>query len=1116
MPAARRRFKTKGRSRKSSRENVVSQDRPDDAYSPSSDSDRVVPNRKPAPLADAAGLLDCFGGSPSSTGEAAPGVSKPVKKHADIHDRSGCSLDDMEDLSRKDKYDGERNSVELVDPSERRPGSRTLAAGSSLDQSVTAREARSATSKPRVLASAAISFEPVPMLPDDPIEPLWKKIRLNDISGGGSQCATTPSAPLSRDASSEPKRQTRSRASTKSRCSVDNATASQQKPSARSPSPPQSLSSESTAASCKKSSSTSELVAAAADDQNKRPLKKRIVEAAGDGRRCVTDGASVAREFDTVGDGVVPTRNAPVGMLAVAPGVVKTDRSGEEPPSQSCVRQNQQSFHPDRPQQTLAVTEYSTPKGKGSAKRATRLSTPYPSVSNPGVESPNPDRLDGELMDDSLKVDEQLADERPRTLHQTTRNESRVSASAGGSHGLYQESQIAHCETRNDSDLSKRVEESGPYEDKSNTLEGATELNATDNCPPEPALVSSAQNQSQAIEVEGPENNEELKLCETDYVPNFATIGGEKSSGNAAARASPQRDTKPRRYPPRQKARSEGVLAEPMRVVEEPQTKAVASKPNRKMKTSSMSKTRNPAPITSHASPNTAKLVTQASSGIHTLNDSDVVCGLGIALYANNHPGNIQYRRLVRENHARYRQLVDDHSEVNDTRSARRGIMESMLQKVRFVKKGSIGSKIFVLEDTDRVLVKLKRELLQPISKALPATTKAFVAANQTQQEATAGERKKNPTVRQKRQSLPAKERGSETLELNDNDVICGCAGYSRMHQAHAGSIRYRQLLRENRRPSDPVETETIAHSIIEEISNLDPPGRFLRETFSSSGKWLEADSRWTFSKVKNGIHEIARPCVPEPMQQPSHEPDPELVFIEERAFLYHNPPAPGEINRSADQAVSAADLPPIPKPSPYYIPQGTRSRWKFDEDSRTLLVDFNQVDSITEEEKHFFGEAMQRDDITVISDGLFKNINADMFRIEYIDELIGRERLHRFRKFKKDSSGEYIKYTEEKGDLTMKVSDYREYIARRSAALESGNSGEIDTLFKFFNHSEKLETIDVINDSIYMIDLDMPTRLQDLFDEFKQSVKLSEVLPYGDWCMMNKVRPSLNFCIVV
>jgi hypothetical protein len=174
--------------------------------------------------------------------------------------------------------------------------------------------------------------------------------------------------------------------------------------------------------------------------------------------------------------------------------------------------------------------------------------------------------------------------------------------------------------------------------------------------------------------------------------------------------------------------------------------------------------------------------------------------------------------------------------------------------------------------------------------------------------------------------------------------------------------------------------------------------------------------------------------------------------------------------NANANLPTSSDDLRPIPLPTPFNLsslPNTGYCNWSFNNETRVLLADFRnapqqqqqqeQQQSMEERQQGgrmnrnevhieradeiFLLHMMEKDDITVISEGLADTINPSFWEYDYIDDCIGSEYHHKFRSF--------IEGREKDGWYSMKFSDYFRYLERRQVVkkMNSGSGGESTTM---------------------------------------------------------------------
>jgi len=62
------------------------------------------------------------------------------------------------------------------------------------------------------------------------------------------------------------------------------------------------------------------------------------------------------------------------------------------------------------------------------------------------------------------------------------------------------------------------------------------------------------------------------------------------------------------------------------------------------------------------------------------------------------------------------------------------------------------------------------------------------------------------------------------------------------------------------------------------------------------------------------------------------------------------------------------------------------------------------------------------------------------------------------------------------------------------------------DEEFEFTSYDGSVNTINVIDTALYLIDYDIMQNMPAMYNDFIQNFKLPDILPGGDACMMNSV----------
>ncbi|KAL7553995.1 hypothetical protein ACHAWF_017589 [Thalassiosira exigua] len=252
--------------------------------------------------------------------------------------------------------------------------------------------------------------------------------------------------------------------------------------------------------------------------------------------------------------------------------------------------------------------------------------------------------------------------------------------------------------------------------------------------------------------------------------------------------------------------------------------------------------------------------------------------------------------------------------------------------------------------------------------------------------------------------------------------------------------------------------------------------------------------------------------------------------YEEASAWRFHNPPFPVDSEEQLtvrtgimSPQISSGELPPLPPPPPLpEMPSTECCTWSFDEKSRVLLANFRDCQyakqkrkiKVAHEDEQFLLIMMERDDITVISEGLADSIDSSFWTREFIEGCIGSEFHHKIRGFAREPL-EAKQVKEKKGWYSMQVSDYFRYLDQRMSVKRAkldkpetnGVPSGVEDEFSFINSEGQSDSVNVDREALYMIDLDLVKLLPLAFEDFQRNFELPGILPGGGHCMMNAVR---------
>jgi hypothetical protein len=148
---------------------------------------------------------------------------------------------------------------------------------------------------------------------------------------------------------------------------------------------------------------------------------------------------------------------------------------------------------------------------------------------------------------------------------------------------------------------------------------------------------------------------------------------------------------------------------------------------------------------------------------------------------------------------------------------------------------------------------------------------------------------------------------------------------------------------------------------------------------------------------------------------------------------------------------------------------------------------------------------------ITVVSKGLHGNFPGIQQFVEQGLAGHGEQPYHKFRLFHKVEGSDSIVTPQEQDKLhSMRMSDFLRYLKKHNGVDE-------DPEFKYQATFEegsaiRYETIeDATKVVFYMIDAETASELPALDKIYKQNFKAPEMLPGGDWCVMDPVSASSN-----
>jgi len=213
------------------------------------------------------------------------------------------------------------------------------------------------------------------------------------------------------------------------------------------------------------------------------------------------------------------------------------------------------------------------------------------------------------------------------------------------------------------------------------------------------------------------------------------------------------------------------------------------------------------------------------------------------------------------------------------------------------------------------------------------------------------------------------------------------------------------------------------------------------------------------------------------------------------------------------------SNLSPLPPPAP--LPplisdnDDTSCTWHLDKENSILRVTLKHGMNLSKKAKEFLYVMMERDDIAVITSGLYHGMGHECWNQDRMAHELGADRYHSFRRFAyvvNPATG-CKEYQEIKKDVTMTIGDYFAYLKRRGrdgTSNETSHSNtEVEEKLYLINSEGGKEELDM-TETIYMLDFRMETQLPAAFNHFMKNFLFPEILPGGEMCATHTVpRPA-------
>ena len=279
--------------------------------------------------------------------------------------------------------------------------------------------------------------------------------------------------------------------------------------------------------------------------------------------------------------------------------------------------------------------------------------------------------------------------------------------------------------------------------------------------------------------------------------------------------------------------------------------------------------------------------------------------------------------------------------------------------------------------------------------------------------------------------------------------------------------------------------------------TSLSPKGHKLAAPLSLSSKCrkLKPKPLSVARAAKDSSAPASSPTEPDQMLNDKSDPEnsPDNFFIEELAFKYCS------TSKNLQENIA-----PLPKPIDFVWAPPQRQdgvKWILqDKAMRLVLANFRGVTDIHFEHKRYLAELLEKDEVTVICEGLRTAPDAKAF-LETLCCDFGKDPYYNFGQFDKIEKDGFSFYKEQNEKVSMKACDFHNYLNIMQSDEDQPKS------FTYKNGAgENVVIKDVTKVAFYMLDVNMEEHMHLLLEQFNATFKMKEILPGGVWCMMHHV----------
>jgi hypothetical protein len=154
------------------------------------------------------------------------------------------------------------------------------------------------------------------------------------------------------------------------------------------------------------------------------------------------------------------------------------------------------------------------------------------------------------------------------------------------------------------------------------------------------------------------------------------------------------------------------------------------------------------------------------------------------------------------------------------------------------------------------------------------------------------------------------------------------------------------------------------------------------------------------------------------------------------------------------------------------------------------VRVDYTNVCNIDAADRFYLNQIMEREDIVLILAGLFEHMNNDLWAEDYLRKCYGAVTTDQSLKYCLPEGCSDLSQLTEVGNICLTIGDFLKIILQKEIMQQHIDSIELANVNTVTLTDGRI--INLLRESFYMKDLEMPTLFPELYKDFIQQFKLN------------------------